>query len=210
LFSISQGRTHHFFIFYLNLPGLFESRYFFLRRFIWGVLRTSFNSKQPKLEPKLVSALSETKRVFQLFRFYTATENFGVSVELKQTKEQPKLFDREHILVFFLNISGCFSGCFGLFRNNLFRLFYQNSHFRCFDWTEKTEDQPKQFDWEHILVFFRKFRVVSVVCLDCFDIGSKHQNKPKFFVFGFTKQTQTQPKQILFRFVSVRRTPFNH
>jgi hypothetical protein len=28
---------------------------------------TSFDSKQPKLEPKLVSALSETKRLFRLF-----------------------------------------------------------------------------------------------------------------------------------------------
>jgi hypothetical protein len=27
---------------------------------------------------------------------------------------------------------------------------------------KQTEDQPKQFDREHILVFFRKFRVVSV------------------------------------------------
>ena len=37
---------------------------------------TSFDSKQPKLEPKLVSALSETKRLFRLFRFYTETESF--------------------------------------------------------------------------------------------------------------------------------------
>ncbi len=35
---------------------------------------TSFDSKQPKLEPKQVSALSETKRLFRLFRFYTETE----------------------------------------------------------------------------------------------------------------------------------------
>jgi hypothetical protein len=39
---------------------------------------TSFDSKHPKLEPKLVSALSETKC---LFRFYS----FGVSVEPKFT-----------------------------------------------------------------------------------------------------------------------------
>ncbi len=37
---------------------------------------TSFDSKQPKLEPKLVSALSETQRLFRLFRFYTETESF--------------------------------------------------------------------------------------------------------------------------------------
>ncbi len=44
----------------------------------------------------------------------------------------------------------------------------------------------------------------SSVCFGCFDIGSKHRNKPKFFIFGFTKQTETNAKQILFRFVSVR------
>jgi hypothetical protein len=53
---------------------------------------TSFNSKQPKLEPKLVSALSETKRLFRLFRFYTETECFDVSIEPKQTKDQPKQY----------------------------------------------------------------------------------------------------------------------
>ncbi len=59
---------------------------------------TSFDSRQPKLEPKLVLALSETKC---LFRFYTKTESFDVSIEPKQTKDQPKQFDRELILVFF-------------------------------------------------------------------------------------------------------------
>ena len=62
---------------------------------------TSFDSKQPKLEPKLVSALSETKRLFRLFRFYTKPQSFDVSIEPKQTEDQPKQFDREHILQFF-------------------------------------------------------------------------------------------------------------
>jgi hypothetical protein len=52
---------------------------------------TSFDSKQPKLEPKLVSALSETKRLFRLFRYYTETASFGVLIEPKQTEDQPKL-----------------------------------------------------------------------------------------------------------------------
>ncbi len=43
---------------------------------------TNFDSKQPKL----VSALSEIKC---LFRFYTETESFGVSIEPKQTEEKP-------------------------------------------------------------------------------------------------------------------------
>ncbi len=58
---------------------------------------TSFDLKQPKLEPKLVSALSETKRLFRLFRFCTETESFDVSIEPKQTEDQPKQFDGEHI-----------------------------------------------------------------------------------------------------------------
>jgi hypothetical protein len=36
-----------------------------------------------------------------LFRFYTETASFGVLIKPKQTEEQPKQFDREHILVFF-------------------------------------------------------------------------------------------------------------
>ncbi len=87
--------------------------------------------------------------------------------------------------------------CFGLFHNSVFRLFRFYTKTESFDVSiqpKQTEDQPKQFDREHILVFFRKFRVVLVcfslfrtssVCFSCFDIGSKHRNKPKFFVFGF-------------------------
>ncbi len=52
--------------------------------------KTSFVSKQPKLEPKLVSALSETRRLFRLFRFNIETGSFGVSKLPKQTKDQPK------------------------------------------------------------------------------------------------------------------------
>jgi hypothetical protein len=60
---------------------------------------TSFGLKQPKREPKLVLALSETKRLFRLFLFYT-----NVSIEPKQTKDQPKQLDREPILLFFKKI----------------------------------------------------------------------------------------------------------
>ncbi len=73
---------------------------------------------------------------------------------------------------------------------------------------KQTEDPPKQYEREHIWVFFRKFRVVSVCfgllrnssgCFGCFDIGSntetnrnllsKHRNKPKSFV-ETPKQTE--------------------
>ncbi len=50
---------------------------------------TSFDSKQPKLEPKLVLALSETKRLFRLFCFYTEKESFDVLIEPKQIEDQP-------------------------------------------------------------------------------------------------------------------------
>jgi hypothetical protein len=47
---------------------------------------TSFDLKQPKLEPKLVSTLSETRRLFRLFRFNIETACFGVSIEPKQRR----------------------------------------------------------------------------------------------------------------------------
>ncbi len=106
---------------------------------------TGFNSKQPKLEPKLVSALSKTKRLFRLFRFYNKTESFDVSIEPKQTEDLPKQFDREHILLFctvnfvFFRFFRFFSGFFGYFRfvSKQFvlvvSLLYGNREFRCFD-----------------------------------------------------------------------------
>jgi hypothetical protein len=33
---------------------------------------------------------------------------------------------------------------------------------------------------------------------NCFDIGSKHRNKPKFFYLGFTKQTETDLVSVCF------------
>ena len=113
----------------------------------------------------------------------------------------------------FFRVFSIFFGFFGLFRNSLFRLFRFYTETESFDVSiepKQTEDPPKQFKREYIWVFFIKFRVVSV-CFGllrnrsvCFDIGSKHRNKPKIFLFGFTKQTETNAKQILFRFVSVR------
>ncbi len=115
----------------------------------------------------------------------------------------------------FFPVFSFFSFFFGLFRNSLFRLFHFYTETESFDVSiepKQTEDPPKQFKREYIWVFFIKFRVVSVcfgllrnssVCFGCFDIGSKHRNKQKFLVFGFTKQTETNAKQILFRFVSV-------
>jgi hypothetical protein len=46
---------------------------------------------------------------------------------------------------------------------------------------------------------------ISSVRFGCFDTGPKHRNKPKKKIFGFAKkQTEKQPKQIEFRFVSVQ------
>jgi hypothetical protein len=51
--------------------------------------------------------------------------------------------------------------------------------------------------------FFGLFRNKSV-CFGCFETGPKHRNKPKKYFFGFAKQTENEPKQIVFRFVLVR------
>jgi hypothetical protein len=66
--------------------------------------KTSFNSKQPKLETKLVSALSETKCLFWLFHFYTKTESFDISVEPKQTEEYIWVFSENLGLFRFVSL----------------------------------------------------------------------------------------------------------
>ncbi len=107
---------------------------------------TSFDSKQPKLEPKLVSTLSEIQHLFRLFRFYTETESFDVSIEPKQTKDKPKQFDREHILQFFTENLWFFR--FFRFFSRFFRFFSRFfrfvskqfvSVFRLFRFYNKTE-----------------------------------------------------------------------
>jgi hypothetical protein len=46
--------------------------------------KTRFISKQPKVEPKLVSTLSETKRLVSVVSRNSKTAGFGVLVESKQ------------------------------------------------------------------------------------------------------------------------------
>jgi hypothetical protein len=57
--------------------------------------------------------------LFRLFCFYTKTESFDVSIEPKQTEDQSKLFQREHIWVFFRKFRDV-SVRFGCYRNFLF------------------------------------------------------------------------------------------
>jgi hypothetical protein len=88
-----------------------------------------------------------------MFVFYTETESFDVSIEPKLTEDQPKQFDREHILLFFTENSGFFrffffSRIFGFFRfvlKQFVSLQYRNREFRCFDWI-KTNRRPTQTD----------------------------------------------------------------
>ncbi len=172
--------------------------------------KTSFDLKPLKLEPKLVSAGSETKRLFQLFRFFTETESFGVSIEPKITEEQPKQCNREHILVFFSEnlrllrfVSVCFEKvCFGSIPKQRILMF--------------RTAQPKQFYREHILVFFRKCRVV----LNCFEtvlfVSVQHRNKSKiFFLVSQNKPKHNQNRSCFVFFCSnltfclfVSKTPY--
>jgi hypothetical protein len=125
---------------------------------------TSFDTKQPKLEQKLVSALSETNRLFRLFRFYTETESFDVSIVPKQTEDQPKQFDRKHILLIFTEKKGFFRffDFFSFLWFFVFSVCFETDCFGCFASIPKqrvsiepkqTEDPPKKFKREYICVF---------------------------------------------------------
>ncbi len=132
---------------------------------------TSFDSKQPKLEPKLVSALSETKRLFQLFCFYIETEIFDVLIEPKQTEDQPKQFDRKHILLVFCRKFWVFPFFCGYFR--FFSVCFKTVCFGCFASVQKQRvsmfrlnrniQKITQTVWKRVyLGIFRKFWVASV------------------------------------------------
>ncbi len=167
---------------------------------------TSFDSKQPKLEPELVSALSETKRLFRLFRFYTETESFDVSIEPKQTEDQRIQFDREPILLFFTENLGFFqffwffSFFFGLF--SFFSVCIETVYFDCFASIPKQRvsmfrlNQNKQKTHpnslkENILVFFRKFSVV-LVCFGLFRFVTKQFCLFRLFRYRFETPKQTK------------------
>jgi hypothetical protein len=92
----------------------------------------------------------------------------------KQTENQPKQFDREHILLFltenlgFFRFFSGFSFFFGFFHCvskqfvSVFRFYTETESFDISIEPKQTEDPPKQFKREYIWVFFRKFRVVAV------------------------------------------------
>jgi len=132
-------------------PGTFTPRVSF---------ETNFDSKQPKLEPKLnvcfgclASILKQRVSMFWLNRN-------------KQKTNQNSLIGS--IFWSFFRKFRVVSVCFGLFRNSLFQLFLFYTKTECFNVLivpKQTEDQPKQFEREHIWVFFRIFWVVLV----CFE-----------------------------------------
>ncbi len=74
-------------------------------------------------------------------------------------------------------------------------LLNQNRKFRCFDWTKKTEDQPEQFDREHILVFFQKILGFPVFFLNSlFRLFCFYTKKESSDVSIEPKQTEDQTK----------------
>ncbi len=138
------------------------------------------DSKQPKLERKLVSALSGTKGLFRLFRFYTETESFGVSIEPKQREKQPNQCDREHILLFCPENFGLFR--FVLVCFSVVSFLYRNREFRCFTNRRPTETVLQRAYFGIFQKIQGCFKTVffqnSSVCFSYFNIGSKHLNKP--------------------------------
>jgi hypothetical protein len=138
-------------------------------------------------------------------------------IEPKHTEDQTKQFDREHILLFFTENLGVFRyflffSFFSFFL--VFSVCFETVCFGCFASIPKQRVSMFRLNWnkqkthpnslkESIFGYFSEnlglFRFVSVGYETVLYV-STNWNKPKFFVIGFTKQTETNPKQILFRF----------
>jgi hypothetical protein len=161
--------------------------------------------------------------LFRLFLFYTETASFDVSIELKQTEDQPKQFDREHSLVFFSENLGFFrfvSVCFGLFRNSLFRLFRFFTETESFNVSmepKQTEDQPNSLI-ESIFCYFSEnlglfWFVSKQFCLfQLFRYRFETPKQTEIFSFWFYKTNRNTSETDLFRFEPnfflVSRTPY--
>ncbi len=103
------------------------------------------------------------------------------------------------VFPFFSFYSVCFDtvcfGCFASILKQRVTMFPLNRN--------KQKTHPNSLKVIIFGYFFRKFRVVSVcfgllrnssVCFGCFDIGSKHRNKRKFFSFWFHETNRNKPE----------------
>ncbi len=106
--------------------------------------------------------------LFRLFRFYTETESFNVSIEPKQAEDPPKQFKREYIWVFFRKLR-VVSVCFGLLRNS-------SVCFGCFDTGSKHRNKPK------FLVFGSRNKPKQTRNRSCFGL---FRFEPKFILVCF-------------------------
>ncbi len=88
----------------------------------------------------------------------------------------------------------CF-GCFALISKQGVLVFRNNRN------RQKTNRNSSKF--VKISTFLNP-HTISSVCFSCFYTGLKQRNKPKQNLFFVKKQTEKQPKQIEFRFVSVQ------
>ncbi len=119
---------------------------------IW--CRVSFEASFDSKQLKLVTALSETKRLFRLFQFYTKNESFGVRlIQNKQKSNRNSLI--ESIFWYFWENLGLLRFVLVCFETIYFGCFASllKQRVSMFDWTQKTNETV---DREHILVFLKK------------------------------------------------------
>jgi hypothetical protein len=90
------------------------------------------------------------------------------------------------------------------FRENFPEYFRENFRGKNFLFNYMTKPS-----WRPYIAFFYFFGLFrsSCVCYGCFEMDPKHRNKPnqpEKIVISFANQTENQPKQFEFRFVSVQ------
>jgi hypothetical protein len=134
-----QFDREHILLFFTKKLGFFRVFFCFFRFFVFFVFLVFFGLFQNSL--------------FRLFRFYTETGSFDVSIELKQTKDPSKQFKREYIWEFFRKI-WVVSVCFGLFETP------KQTEIFCFWFHETNRNKRKTdlvlicFGWNRNLFLF--------------------------------------------------------
>jgi hypothetical protein len=96
-----------------------------VKGYMWGVLQNKFRFETTETGTETSFGTIRNKSFFRLFRFYTKTDIFDVSIEPKQTETSRNSLVWSIFWYFFrkFRVIPVFSVCFVLFRNSLFRLF---------------------------------------------------------------------------------------
>ncbi len=153
--------------------------------------RVSFETTETRTETSFGTIRNKTFVSIVLLLYWNREFDFSIEPNNQKTNRN-SLFDRDHILVFYKEHLGffmffrffsvCFEtvcfGCFASIPKQRVSMFQLNRNIQ-----KTNPNSLKESLFGYFSEYFGLFGLLQngFVCFGCFDIGSKHRNKPKQF-----------------------------